>query len=700
MEDSTLKELAYYDGDTPNMVAIKQAYHSDFNENEGYYERTEDAYKVRRNLWAGKSKSLKKEHPSAKPWQYASDNEAWVVDPRIDSLVALAWNAWQNGDVFAAPVGSDDLERSASVTNFMRWTMSEWVPSAQREFELCANYMLEKAIAATYIGYEKHNTPIKERVDLEQLAEAVPEFAELFADETREDEALALLEENFEYVNTKRAKKALKQLRREGVAEIPVSIKGVDRPIISTKAADAEVFFPPDTIDADHARRCHVVHFMGPQELQAFGQNEGWDEELIEDIIQNHMGITQRDIDGQHSTNGFLSRGVATTMHTASPDTTELTPIVRTFLRQTDTEDGAMGIYEVVWSPRTSQDEEDPKYLSYELMDGFDTFPVVVTPLRYDAKRLYESRSLCDNLRGLQRNVKVLTDGMIDNISINMDPPRFHPPNGAPQKWGASTSSAIRRGTANDYGNFEVNDMSRSSTALEEFFDKQADRISGLDMDDPISVQRQQMFVSRILHHWEKVAKMVWKVYKEFGPDEIAFRVTGDPSIAPQMFEKGDAGEDIDIRIIYDVQLNNPEYREKVSQALISTMQADVEGAGNRREALNVLYRLNVPQFAPRILQSEEQSQDEVTQRVSEDLTKIQARIPVNAIPNGASVALQFLQQYESQEDVQAQLQQDMGFAQRYAAYKEQYMMQMEQQRNAQIGRNVNPDAMVNSQNV
>jgi hypothetical protein len=698
MEESTLTDLAYYDDGTPDMVAIKQAYLSDFNENEGFYERSEDAYKVRRNLWAGKSKSLKKEHPSAKPWQFASDNEAWVADPRIDSLVALAWNAWENGDVFAAPVGSDDLERSTSVSNFMRYVMGEWIPNPKREFELGANYMLEKSMVCTYIGYEKYNIPLKERISLEEMAETLPEFAELFADPDREEEAIAILQESYEYVNEKRAKKALRQLRKEGVADIPVTIKGVDRPIVSTKAPDAEVFFPPDTIDPETARRCHVVSFMSAQDLQAYGQAEGWDEDEIEDIIQNHMGITQRDIDGQHSTNGFLSRGVATTMHSASPDTMELTPIIRTFVKQVDPEDGALGVYEVVWSPKVSQHKEEPRYLSYDLLNGFDTFPVVATPFRYDAKRIYESRSLCDNLRGLQRNVKVLTDGMIDNISINMDPPRYHPPNGAPQKWGASTSSAIRRGSAQDYGLFDTKDMSRSSTALEEFFDKQADKICGLDMNDPISIQRQQHFVSRILHHWEKVAKMVWKVYKEFGPEEKAFRITGDPSIAPSTFEKGPANENLDIRIIYDVRLNDPEYVQKISQNLVATMQADVEGVGNRREALNVLYRLNVPQFAPRIIQTEDQSNEEIQERVAKDLSNIMSRIGVNAVPQGATVALQFLQQWESQPDVAQILQTDMGIAERYAAYKEQYARQLQQQQNAQIGRNINPNAMVQSE--
>ena len=74
------------------------------------------------------------------------------------------------------------------------------------------------------------------------------------------------------------------------------------------------------------------------------------------------------------------------------------------------------------------------------------------------------------------------------------------------------------------------------------------------------------------------------------------------------------------------------------------------------------------------------------------------SRIGVNAVPQGATVALQFLQQWESQPDVAQILQTDIGIAERYAAYKEQYARQLEQQRNAQIGRNINPNAMVQSE--
>ena len=51
----------------------------------------------------------------------------------------------------------------------------------------------------------------------------------------------------------------------------------------------------------------------------------------------------------------------------------------------------------------------------------------------------------------------------------------------------------------------------------------------------------------------------------------------------------------------FDVRLNNTEYRDKVTENVIKILQADTEGAGDRREAMNVLYLLNLPQHAGKI---------------------------------------------------------------------------------------------------
>jgi hypothetical protein len=59
----------------------------------------------------------------------------------------------------------------------------------------------------------------------------------------------------------------------------------------------------------------------------------------------------------------------------------------------------------------------------------------------------------------------------------------------------------------------------------------------------------------------------------------------------------------------------------------------------------------------------------------------------VPARPNGAQIALQLIQQYVSQPDVQQRMQGDEAFAARVQKYAEQYQFQLQQAQNAQIGK-------------
>ena len=70
-----------------------------------------------------------------------------------------------------------------------------------------------------------------------------------------------------------------------------------------------------------------------------------------------------------------------------------------------------------------------------------------------------------------------------------------------------------------------------------------------------------------------------------------------------------------------------------------------------------------------------------------DDLTKIFAGIEMPARPNGSQIALQIIQQYTSQPDIQQKLEEDEAFRGRMEKYQGQYMFVMQQMQNAQIGR-------------
>jgi hypothetical protein len=118
----------------------------------------------------------------------------------------------------------------------------------------------------------------------------------------------------------------------------------------------------------------------------------------------------------------------------------ELIEIVYGYQRLIDPEDGSEGIYCTVFHKQYSEG-----YAKFELLNGYEDYPVVVTKLSEDSKRLYDTQTIPDILRGIQNQVKVERDSRIDRNSLATLPPILHPVGQAPTDWGPGRMIPYRR---------------------------------------------------------------------------------------------------------------------------------------------------------------------------------------------------------------------------------------------------------------
>lgn len=687
MEDEYLEDLAYVRKE-PNIKNLNNVWRKDLSDHSGFADQCADSYNQRRMWWPGKSLDQKKHAIDAKPWVGASDQEVPVIDPRINTLVALCMNAIRDGNVSAAPVNGEDAERAAATTVFIRWMLDCWIPNSYDQIELSLNDMFEKGMAATWCGWEKRLRTHLEEIDLEQIAEQFPEAAELFADEDRVEEAIEVFQQSFEGVNVKRAKKALKQLRKNGVAEIPVIKGDIDRPVVESKCPRSDIIYPSYTMDTKKVDRVHIRHFMSIQDLTAAIYSEGWDKDWVEDIIEEHMGMTSQDIDGPYgSRNAYMANQSSTLFNLGNRDAEDLVEVIRTFQRLVDEEDGAEGYYQTIWSPAQSEDDEgNMGYGLFELLNGYDEFPIALTTMTRDSKRIYDVRNVSDLLRGNQRQSKVNRDASNDQLSISMNPPRTHPAGRPASVWGAGADFATRRGEEGLYKTLDVPDTHREGMEREQFLSDEADFIMGLKEGSPMALTRQQYFVNRALVHVAEIARLSYKGYQKFyDGEDIHFRITNSPD--PQTFNKGPMDEELDIKIFYDVRTQDDKYVKQSVETLLKLTQSDPTGTVDPSEVIRVVAQLTVPQFASRILRSAQASRADVLKKVSQDLSLIASGQSVGAQPNGGDIAIEYIQQYAQQEDIAQKLAEDPMFAQRLSAYLDQYTFQKQQQENAETGR-------------
>ena len=692
MEQNSQQEALTVTTDEPNVEALKTAYNKTIDDLDWYLSGSRENYRWRRNIWEGKSRSLRKKGGDAFPWEGAADTEAHVISQRINTYIALFMTALQRANIRAQPNEVNDVRKARGVSSFLKWMVSSYIPDFKRQMELGANNLLEKGIILTYCGWEKAQRPYKQSLSIEEIAQVSPDLARMVLERSDDSALVELLKQQYPGVNDKRAKKILKQLREKGIAEFVFVRKTVDRPCVEALSPDCDFFFPAYTTDPQSAPYCFRRVLMTAQELRSKVTNEGWDEDWVEYVIKNCHGVTDVQVNEER---------IVTLTDTITAANEDLYEILYAYQRLTDMEDGSEGIYCTVFhADAVGKTGMTQNYAKHELLNGYDDYPVIVTKLSEDDKRLYEVLTVPELLRSPQMIIKIERDSRIDRNSLATVPPIMHPSGSPAPNWGPGIKIPYRRSPDEiqfgDAPQFNPGSVEMENTQLME-----ADGIMGLRLENPLDGQRQQYLVTKFLEHVRDVIKLAFKCYQRFGPDQVGFRVTGSPEFV--QFVKGDPNDEYDVTINYDVLNNDPETVEQRLNAFASLLQFDRNGRIDVDLFLDAAASSIDPIMADSFLRPAQEAQGQIVKDVTDDLSKIYAGIEVGARPNGAQIALQVIQQYLQQPDVMQRAQSDEAFQARLQKYAEQYTFQLEQARNATIGRlGTSPAQMgsVNTQNV
>ena len=660
----------------PNIKALNRAYEQTTQELESYFDQCRNNYDDRRNFWPGKSRDLRKHGADAFPWEGASDMEAHVIDERITRLVSLFMSSLNRANVRAFPIESGDIARSKIVSSFLKWmTTSGYIPRFKQEMELGANYLLERGVLITYVGWNREDRRYLQRLSLSQIGDIAPETAEMILNEAQEEMVISSLQQAFNGVTTKRAKKAIKSLRKTGFAELPIVRRQIDAPNIKTLAPDGDFLFPSYVTDPQRSPYCFWRTYYTAQELENKVITDDWDEDFVQYIIENFKGVALDSVEREQE--GRRSTSEVEDVYEAE----ELIEVIHGFQRLVDKEDGAEGIYETVFHREFSGEDGVPGYAKFRLLNGYEDYPVVITRFSEDSKRLYDANTVPDLLRGIQQQVKIERDSRIDRASISTLPPIMHPVGQAPSDWGPGRFIPYRRKDEIHFADTPDMEDVQASVEIETTLQAQADRIMGLDEDSQISGVRKQFFVDKFLQHASEVLRMSYRCFQRFGPDSVFFRVTGVPD--PMQFDKGDPDENFDIAVSYDVLNTDPNTQENKLKQMVQLMQMDRNGRINVDSLLEVLAGSIDPILADAVLQPIEVAQEQALKDITDDLTKIHAGIEVPARPNAGQVAMQLIDQYVQQPDIAQRLQTDQGFAERLNKYQQQYQFAQMQQINA-----------------
>lgn len=633
--------------------------------------------------WDAKNDDLTKDGENAFPFKGAADTEQWVAQSLMSTSTAINMNALRRSQITAYPRKSTDIQRATQVSVFLKYLRDAGIDNFWREAELADNYYKEKGIAVTYYGYSAPRmVPHLKKFSEESILQAVPELADLLFDPDRIDEVVDLFNsvDGWE-VNAARAKKAIRQLQRDGVAEIPVLIRDEGKAEMMTLAPDTEFYAPSSTQNFQDATRCYVRKPMSPNEILQRVKSEGWDEEWADYAIEYANGVPSATFAGRYNSSyiNLETKGAG--------EVRDLIDVVFSYERLIDKDDGASGIYLTIWCPEFGESGDVPPYAKRVLLSGLKKLPFVVTA-PYEAKTLYSAKNWPLMLKTSQKVKKALSDSNVDESSYAVAPSLIVSPtwdHGRPQpgavypnRPGQAPPAYLNKDSRFDVTKGLIDDVMRDALDL-----------VGLNPESPYAQTKQQHEISRILYHISEVLKGVYEAYKVNGPDEVYLRVTGNPQGIS--FIKDPDEEEMNVSVSFNSIYDDPEQMKELRETIIQAAQMDPNGRINMEAGIDMILNMADPTLADSLLLPTEEGIDKIVKETQQDITTMASGMAVGAPQNAAQLRLQTVQQYIESPTGVAKLnpngQPDQGFQFLLGEYMKQLQFQVTQQENAQIGR-------------
>ena len=644
-----------------------------------YLDQAEQARDDRMNMWPGKGRYGQKTDPDAFPWQGASDLEPNLINPLIDGDMAILKSALTKGNLIAAPTESGDIGSSKMVTEFMRWRMSS-MDEFPREAGVAANYLLEQGICFLGVYFSREVRRVYQPVSIEEIAAMSPELATAIADPDMKESVLEMLQGAFPNLSQKRMNKMLKELRDDGITEIPREKVTKSRPAIRSYELGRDLIVDSNILDLQSARAIYCIHYYSPEQLKERVLTDGFDEDFVDEVIENTTGS----MDNTY-TQGY-AEALGAYMSEAPEQYEGLIKLVTCYRREID-EDGVP-----VCTVTTFSESADGYAKKYVMSVDAGEYPFVAITRETISRRLLDSRGYPELLRSYQLAVKTEMDSRRDLASLSTVPPIEYQVGRKPERIGAGSMIPVRR--RGEVGFLELPQKSPASMEVEMQIRQLANKLTGRATSPEDGVEAniiRQSMVNNWLHGFSQVLKKMWAMDRAYN-QQVWFRVTNNAMGMNLIMDE--TAVDYDFNLSFN-SLNNDEERVIQKLETVGKIMATYDRSGSARYDVFLRTFLDAidPNLAGQLIMPAQEATTKEILETSQDIAKISSGQVVNAPPNAnAQLRLQVLQQYLQgteqipAEDVQQRLQQDEKFRQRMETYQQQLQFQIQQQQNAVTG--------------
>jgi hypothetical protein len=683
-----------YASEKPDVPYLWQEYNRS-TQNGGNVANIMENDDIRLSRWAGQTSDGKKhsesrmEGDSAFPFEGASDVRCRLVDRTINDIVAMLMTTFDRCKVKVKGTEYNDYDFAGSANVLMDWlTQSKLRQELRSEAELLAQYTQQYGWSAMHIMWEQESAlryqtiRIDEIAQLSQQAEqsgsSLKDLANAIQNPEQEQYAIDLITQYLTDVEPKAVKKAVRDLRETGKAEIPETYISKNLPsVVALKPFD-EISFPPETIDIQDARVIFRRVFMTEMEIRSQAAQYEWSEEFVNQAV-SVAGLRTN----FHDPNILPA---ATLINYQINRNMHLIEVVYAYSRLIN-EDGTQGIYCTIFCPRAGSDI----YASHELLGyAHNKYPFVIYRRERIRRPIQESRGVPEVAMTDQFEIKAQHDSIRDRTAFTTMPPIL-----VKKRLGGINKIApgihLPVTTPDDY-KFMTPPQSETQTAFNLINIVEQNHAAYFGIYHPnIQPQRtqvtQQYVVNNWLDVWSETFNMMFSLCLQYlDPAEIE-SITNKPM--PQNMSA--ISNQFDFQIKYDVREIDTDFVMQKLQAIMQfVMPLDSAGIIDKSKLVRAAIEAIDPDKAKDLIVEQASASQMLYKDIQSDIGLMMLGNEAQYVENDptAQTKLQYLQDIMGKNPkAKQQMQGDQHFRALVDNYVKNLQMSVSQQQNKQIGR-------------
>jgi hypothetical protein len=656
--------------------------------------RRDDFEDVRFCRWAGQSDDGRKheedigERPT--PWESASDVRIRLADRIVNEHVQIGLESFFRANMRVTGVESSDNKKAANWRDVLAYFLHQrMLPELRREVEILAQNVFGGSPGLGILGvyWQQETISRLKTFEVKDVAEMVmqmggdesviEEALAMFMDPDMEEKVLPLIAQVFTGVKPRKLKKALKEFRETGKAQLPVPTIHENRPKFVAHRLYDDIFIDGNCTELDRARVIMRREWYSETELREKIVSEDWNEDFVEAVLEK--------AEGQSGVAQYDYRNTSAQGSGVTSEFDDLYEVFHAYRRQYDPDTNVPGIYCTVFSDHVPDEYGKHELLTY----GHDQMPFVLFTRERLSRSVFDSRGIPELVQTSQYEVKVQRDLRNDASQISVIPPLLVHARRGGLSLLVAPASQISVTRPDDIGWLQPPPPAQGSIEAENAALVDAEKYFGGDAQDPEArLTYRQNMINRWLDSWREALDQALCLCMQYLPTEFAARVTGAPPEELAMKPDDIAGK-YDLSLRFSADLLNPEFMEKKLDAVTKLTQFDTTGALDRNKLLQYIAESIDPQLASDVVMDTQSAAQKEVEEEQNAWIKIANEIePTPKEGVNFQVRLQTAQQImQTSGELQKKIQ-GSQLMQQLAQNRMKYLQfGISQQQNAQIGR-------------